>query len=332
MTGPGPPAPAVRPADGGIAASVRGHAMLALGESRLGPWYPSPWIGTLLILGSRAARYARHLTDRQLVVVISLPTRDYAAVLIGCGWMFAAPRPNLAPPAEIVTTLAPGTPVRVVTGQYVITDYFNGVEHGWNGDRIKLSGRPWMLSHVKAVTVLDHLEQADRGRQRQIPLPGSMSDWVGVSKYWEEHLAAPPSDLAIVGTRTWLEEELSAGLSRDGLNEQVPGDELRDLLLPHTGDAATWSTQIYPASKFDPEDGLSADLRAIVLDGANTSTYLSAIEVPVVFVVLDRRAADDTAAEAVLLHRSSGEPLSLADKLQWLPSAGIEALAYTVPL
>ena len=331
MTGPVSRVPAVRPADGAIAASGRAHAMLALGDSRLGPWYPSPWIGTLLILGSRVARFARHLTGSQLVIVVSLPTRDYAAVLIGCGWTFAAPRPNLATPAEIVTTLTPGTPVRVVTDQYVITDYFNGMEHGWNGDRIKLNSGPWMLSHVKAVAVLDHLEQADRGRQQR-PLPGSVSDWVGVSQYWEDHLAAPPSDLAIVGTRTWLEEELRAGLSRDGLNEQVLGDEIRGVLLPRTGDAATWSTQIYLASKFDPESGLPAGLRAIVLDGANTSTYLSAIEVPVVFVVLDRRAADDTATEAVLLHRSSGEPLSLADELHWLPSPGIEALAYTVPL
>lgn len=331
MTQPVPHGPAVRPADVGTAGSSRARPMLALGESRLGPWYPAPWIGSLLTLGSRAARYARQLADSQLVIVASLPTRDYAAVVIGCGWTFAAPRPNLAPPAEVLITLPLGTPVRVVTDQYVITDYFNGVEHGWNGDRIRLGGRPWVLSHVKAMAVLDHLEQAGRARQ-QAPLPGSVSSWVGVSKYWEDHLAAPPGDLAIVGTGTWLEEELSAGLGRDPLNEQVPGDEIRDVLLPCTSESATWSTRIYLASQFDPEGGLPTDLRAIVLDGASTVTYLSVIDVPVVFVVLDRRAADDTAAEAVVVHRSSGEPLSLADKLQWHSCPGIEALAYTVPL
>jgi hypothetical protein len=153
-----------------------------------------------------------------------------------------------------------------------------------------------------------------------------------VNEYWEDHLAAPPGDLAIVGTGTWLEEELSAGLGRDGPGKYVAGDEIRSVLLPRTGDCATWSTRICLASHFDPEDRLATDLRAIVLDGASTPTYLSVIEVPVVFVVLDRRAADDTAAEAVVLHRSAGEPLSLADKLQWHPYPGIEALAYTVPL
>lgn len=331
MTKPVPHGPSVRFTDVGTAGSSRARPMLALGESRIGPWYPAPWIGTLLALGSRASRYARRLVGGQLVIVVSLPTRDYAAVLIGCGWTFAAPRPNLAAPAEVLMTMGQGTPVRVVTDQYVITDYFNGVEQGWNGDRIRLGGRSWVLSHVKAVAVLDHLEQANRTRQ-QAPLPGSVSGWIGLSEYWEDHLAAPPGDLAIVGTGTWLQEEVSAGLGRDGLNERVPGDEIRDVLLPRAADCATWSTRICLASQFDPEDGLATDLRAIVLDGASTATYLPVIEVPVVFVVLDRRAADDTAADAVVLHRSAGEPLSLADKLQWHPYPGIEALAYTVPL
>lgn len=306
--------------------------MLALGETRLGPWFPARWIGELVALGARTARYVRNLTRRQLVVVISVPTRDFAAVLIGCGWTLAARRPRLTPPAEAVAVLEPGTPVRVVTDHHVITDTFNGIEWGDGGERIRLGGRQWVFSHVKALAVLDELADAHKCRQT-VPLPGSVSAWTGVSNYWEEHLAAPPADLAIVGTGSWLEDEMSASLGRNGATTlSALGDDIRGLLLPHTPEAATWSTKVYLASRFDPDDGLDDGLRAIVLDGANTATYLSAIEVPVVFVVLDRRAADETAAEAVLLHRSTGEPLSLTDKLHWQPMPGIEGLAYTVPL
>ena len=63
------------------------RVMLALTEDPLEAAVAAPWIGPLVALGSRISRYTTKLgKDRQLLVVLSVPRRDFAAALIGCGW------------------------------------------------------------------------------------------------------------------------------------------------------------------------------------------------------------------------------------------------------
>ena len=99
--------------------------LLALSEGLLAHAETAPWIGPLLALGRRAARYSRRESGRQVVVAISVPARDFAAVLVGCGWTLASPTPQLDPPIDVMRRLQSRTPVRVVTEQEVLTDYFS---------------------------------------------------------------------------------------------------------------------------------------------------------------------------------------------------------------
>src|SRR5262245_56293495 len=106
----------------------RRRGVVTLAENATGPAWAAPWIGHLVVLGSRARRWSFSHPGRQLVIAVSVPARDFAAVLIGCGWMMAAPAPKLEPVRQAVTSLTPGTPVRVVTQTTIVTERFGGVD------------------------------------------------------------------------------------------------------------------------------------------------------------------------------------------------------------
>lgn len=306
-----------------VATSARPATQLALSDHELGPATPASWIGRLLMLGSRAAHWSRRYPQRQLVIALSVPARDFAAALIGCGWMMgAAPAPKLAPVREVAASLTLGTPVRVVTETKVITDFFRGVDT--ERDRIRLDTQ-WQLNKIKAITVLTSLGEP---RVQRLSRPGVISEMAGLADGWEARMCRPPADLALIGTLKWLRRDIDAYLGRDGALEPIAS-----LLLPEDPRAATSSTRIYAASRLDDELPLPPDLRAVILDGATATKYLSAIETPVVIAVLDRSVADESAAELVVQYRNSrGESLSVELDVRWTPPTGIEAVGFWVPL
>ncbi|KAB7743106.1 hypothetical protein GA707_14860 [Nostocoides sp. F2B08] len=175
-----------------------------------------------------------------------------------------------------------------------------------------------------------------------------------LSETWEARLAAPQADLAIIGTLKWLFEDLGAYLTREGetvvpdpINAELSklgvdqrarlvaglGGSLADLLLPANKNCATWYTRLYAAARFADHLPLPSDIRCVILDGSGAIKYVAEVEAPIVICILDRSVADETAAEiAVQLRNSRGEPISLKEDLGWYPPAGIEALAFTVPL
>jgi hypothetical protein len=316
-----------------VAASGPG-VVLALGQSPLGPWYSAPWILPLVILGSRVARFAGKLPEDQLVVALTLPTRDYAAILIGCGWVAASPAPRLEAPDVVVRELKPGTPIRLVTDQYVETASFTRFDESSNESVIRLGGQGWQMNHVRAVAPLPRGAVWDRRRQRA-PLPGTLSTLTYLDRGWSERLCCPTSDLALVGTVAWLRDDLNVCVGRTDQATNALGDQARGILLPKTSGAATWSTRIYPTAAFSDEldrGTLPKNLRAVILDGASAAKALADIEVPVVVAVIDRSVADESAQDALLtVFRGRGTSVSMAD-LCWHPPAGVEALAFTVPL
>ena len=304
------------------AATPRGRDDLALSESALEPGTPAHWIGRLLLLGSRIARWSRTHTDQQSVVTVSVPARDFAAVLIGCGWLMAAPKPEVDPVADVARSLILDTPVRVVTKTKVITDRFRGfdAERG----RLHLT-TDWLIDRLDGMTVLPNF---DAPRSQQLAAPGVISQMAGLAADWAARLACPADDLALVGTLKWLRDDISGYLGR--------GDELEpiaNILWPDDGRSATRSTRLFAASRLDEALPLPADVRAVVLDGATAIKYLRAIEAPVVIAVIDRSVADESAAESIVDYRNSrGEPISLERDVRWLPVPGMEAMGFRVPL
>ncbi|WP_081902006.1 hypothetical protein [Lentzea aerocolonigenes] len=148
---------------------------------------------------------------------------------------------------------------------------------------------------------------------------------------WDDRLARPAADLAIVGTLAWLKEDFEAHLARQ--NDQLPSSRIGSLLMPKIGRVATWFTLVYSSASLADHLPIPGSVNAVILDGNGAIKYLSEIEAPVVICVLDRSVADETAAELVIqLRNTRSEPLSLNNDLGWPPPAGVEALAFTVAL
>ena len=292
---------------------------MALAEDADGPAVVADWIGRFFVLGRFAERWSRSHADSQLVIVLPVPVRDFAAVLVGCGWMSATPAPALAPVREVLAGLSRGTPVRVVSQTKVFTERFGGID----ARGLAQLGSKWQVDKLRAVVPLASI---DEPRSQPMPEPGVISLLAGLDKDWAARFCAPPQDLALVGTLTRLREEFAAQLGHGGGSEPIA-----NLLLPAGPRVATWSTRVYTTAQLDDELP-PTEVRAVVLDGAPATRFLSAIEAPVVVSIIDRSIADESVAEIVLNYRNTrGEPVSLVRDLHWIPPQGVEALAFEVP-
>ncbi len=311
-----------------MAAPSGGPVRLVLSESAEVPGQAAPWIGPLLALGTRAARHSRKVSGRQLVIAVSVPKRDFAAALIGCGWVLASEAPVLPEPLEILREMKPGQPLRAVNGRHVITGTFSSLNEAAQPPRAQFAGSGWRVDGIRALAPLAELEHPERAPR---PEPGSLEHMARLDLAWEARLALPAADLALVGTMTWLKEDFEARLGRE--NDDLPSSTIGSLLMPKVARVATWFTRLYSSARLADHLPLPQDLKAVILDGSGGIKYLAEIEAPVVICVLDRSVAGETAAELVTqLRNTRGEPLSLSEDLGWRPPAGVEGLAFTVPL
>jgi hypothetical protein len=333
------PEPSLLPSGGTVIANRAGRAVsstqsaaavrLALSEQQDGPAHPAPWIGPLVALGARAARYSAKHPDTQLIVVVTVPTRGFAAALLGCGWMLSTPAPKLFNPFDVMRTLESGTPVRVVTETNVMTGIFREVDESHSAPRLRLASGQWQADKVRAIAVLPDLDAAERQAR---PTPGGICEMARLTPDWDARLCSPPQDLAIIGTLSWIRDDLDAYLWRCG-DSPMPPDRIASLLLPAEKRAATWSTRIIKAAGFADTLPLPSGLKAVALDGAGAIRYITEIETPLVFAVLDRSVADESAAELLVqLRNTRAEPIPVPHSLQWPGLPGVEVLAFTVAL
>ena len=167
----------------------------------------SSWVGPLIALGNCTSRLMSNLDNSQLIIAISVPSRDFASLLIGCGWIMASPEPKLASPFEVLSTLQQNTPVRYVTETAVIVDHFKHITVTKDPPRAHFKRTQWEIPRINAVIPLQNSQDVTRMSR---PSPGSLSKLFQIEQNWDARLALPSRDLAIVGTSKWLLEDMDA--------------------------------------------------------------------------------------------------------------------------
>lgn len=310
-----------------IGAPAGRHIQLVLSESLDGVGQVAPWAGPLLALGARVARYAQRTRERQLIVAVSVPRRDFAGALIGCGWVLTSRPPVLATPLDILRSVDHGTPLRAVNSRQVVTGFFAGLDESVDPPRAQFAGSSWQVDGMRALATLDQLERPERAPR---PEPGSIERMARLDADWDARLAFPAADLAIVGTVTWLKDDFAAFIAKEG--DDLAPSSIETLLMPNLGHVATWFTRIYASARFADQLPLPEDVRCAVLDGSGAIRYLGEVEAPVVICIHDRSVADETAAELVVQMRNTRGELVTTDDLGWHPPTGVEVLAFTVAL
>lgn len=301
--------------------------LLTLADDVESPPVRSGWIGSLLALGTRLSRKSDDFLPRQLIVVISVPTREYAAALIGAGWTLGRPPTQLVTdPLTVLRESVPGATYRAVNATHIISGTFRELVETSTQARVTLAGF-WDVTRLEAVAAVAEPDPAEKMLRPRIGSIGRMS---GIDQQWARRLVAPASDLAIIATKNWLIAELEAVLSR---GDDPDGDTLKTLLLPRTEKSSTWFSRIYSSSGFADQLPLSSDVALAILDGQGAIRYLNDILSPMVVCIFDRSVADESAAEQVIqLRNTRGEPIKLSKELGWTPPDGIEALGFTVSL
>ena len=286
-----------------------------------------PWIDSFVDLGSMLRRYRSKLEGRQLVLAVSVPRRDYVAALIGSGWMLSSPTPVLDDPLSVFEASDRSTYLRAVTDRLIVTGRFSKIEAHSSGARVLTGGKLLPVDRYRAVSVLDDDVEPTVS---EVPAGGYLAEQTGAATSWLGRLAAPPMDLALVGTSKWLREDLQAVIG----NGASGGDSWATLgtyVLPYDDRAATWSTPVIPAARLGEGEALPESCVAVVLDRYGAIKYLNDITVPIVVCIIDRSVADESAAETVVEARhNNGRPVSVDDELRWRPPTAVEALAFTV--
>jgi len=309
--------------------STRPRTLLGLAGRPGEPMVVEPWIGSFVALGSLLRRYLSKLDGRQLVITVSVPRRDFVAALIGSGWMLSSSPPVLDEPIAVFKTSDRSTYLRAVTERLIVTGQFTKLETHSSGTRVLTGGKLLPADRYRAVSVLkDDVEST----VSEVPAGGFLAHLTGAATSWLDRLAAPPMDLALVGTSAWLYEDLQAVVG-DGAAVDSSGTPLGTYVLPYVHNAATWSTPVISAARLGEGEVLPESCIAVILDRYGAIKYLNEITAPIAVCIVDRSVADESAAETIIEARqNNSRPISLIAELGWRPPAAVEALAFTAAI
>lgn len=286
---------------------------------------PVDWAGVFMALGARLARHVDSLVSRQLVVVLSVPRRDFVAGLIGVGWVLTRPPASGAgDPTHIIDEGGIGQWYRAVNPKYVYNGKLTAVDETREKKRVRYAGSNY---EIDVFTRMAGSGAMDEDRRQDRPEPGSVARFTGADRQWDDRLVSPLSDLALVGIETRLRSDLDAVLARSGDQD---GESLGALLLPWERRAATWFSRIHASASLEV---FPSGYQAVILDGQSAIKFVEEVLAPVVVCVIDRSVADETQAVNLVNKRlTEGSGFSLSEELQWSPPAGVEAMAFEVRL
>lgn len=307
--------------------------MFTLSEDVAAVGVQAKWIDHLVSCGLRAARYASKLEDKQLVLALSVPQRDYAAALIACGWVLGAKRPNVSDPRRVLERVEPGQKVCLTDSKHIVAAKFFRVDTRMGREVLVTDQSTWSIDNITAINVIsDDMEPTKIPFCQESPEPGSLARMAGIDRNWDSWLVSAPSDLAIIGTCKWIEREQDACIFRSE-DIALDSDDIKTVLLPRKKGAVAWHTRIVSHVDRDACLNLPDSTSIVILDGNGAIKYLPDLRSKVVICILDRSAANETAEESILQYRNTrGIPIPLSEVNGWKTLPGIEYMAYEVSL
>ena len=307
--------------------------MLTLSEDAAALGVQAEWIDHLVSCGLRIARYASKLEDKRFVLALSVPQRDYAALLIACGWVLGAQRPSISDPRAVLENVQSGDIIRLVTTDKVIVAKYCRTDTSSNGEYIVTNEGSWQIDRILAIDVMpDGSSCVEVPCSQKRPEPGSLARMVGIDTDWDSWLISLPSDLAIIGTRSWIERELSSCV-RKSEHDSIGNNKIQTVLLPESKRSVVWNSQI--VSHVDRETclDLPKTISAVILDGNGAIKYLPDLQAKIVICILDRSTATESAEEFIVQYKNTrGIPVSLSEIHEWKTLPGIEYMAFEVSL
>lgn len=273
------------------------------------------WAASLFTLGGTLRALARPCT--KLTVALSLPALDMVAVCIAAGWRITG---STSSPVSDLREIPEGTPVRLLAGRNVIGDRFFGISP--DARRMHVGKSKWQLGPHTEIFVAADLTSERFGRAA-IPESGAVARRYLSPAEWRRFHTGGAPDLKIIGTKTRLLAECDFRVGVPG----VPGtDEFGALIQPDDGRGCVWSCEIEAAATMDKLPQSKPGTMQI-LEGGTAIRWLPESNADVTVCLVDRSAADESAADTITQTRATSVPVT-PEELGWTPPAAIEALAF----
>ncbi len=278
------------------------------------------WAASFLLLGRQIAKYELE-SDRQLLICVSAPARDYIAWLIGVGWRLVR-EPDAHEQIEVSDSLTIGMRLNIASESRVWSGVLRGIDSAKG--RINISGIWISISDVRAVAISNRAEGAEWS-QRDIPARPTITNGSWLEKSWTAAHVNQDHEIALVGVKQEILHESKAqiGFSADSMIE------LGHLLtIPEATSFTAWCTTVVPAT----EGGMAAvdaAAKLVVLDGPSAGQWLRAVKSKCVVCIVDRSRENDPFEEAIARFALDG---TLLDRqfLDWSPPPGIEIFGVEV--
>lgn len=317
----------------------RGKPLLAVtdgrGSLRDSPVWMDSWQRLGAVIAKRVTAGIIPGTYRRLVIAVSTPSREYAALMIALGMVRLSYRDRVLPDPDTQFSFLAGLPeetmVRAVLGK---TKVELGPVSGADARGRLRFGRKLLAARSCAdIRQMPSLVPAQKEQRFDIQYDAAFLK--NMLPTADPLLFATEARTAclVVGQMRDLEDELNLRVMRPG--DHVEPRPVREVLRPYSAYGHRgWHSDVVSSHVHDWQEAVRARHPGLViLDGAApvqrwlAETYDSGIVLALVHRSDSSAAA---AAEALLNERRSAEPVAIGD-LPWQPPAACEAFVFGEP-
>lgn len=297
--------------------------MISLREPDACEWITAEWISGLFEVGRRSRLYAENHPGQRLIVVMSVPTRMYAAVLVAAGWISKTPEVKDLSEEVSLGQLIPGETVRFVCGNHVVNDVYKRIE----------AGVPERAYFENECRILDKIKMVIRGEEGSPYCKGEFrSENIFVTSDFEKRalmnrVLSERYEVSIVGIRKSLfsQMELEIHSNRSGRTQT-----LESLLLTNLESKIGALTNVVSSLKIESLWDQARESDCLILDQPSAFSYLTDAESSIVFVIDDRAGIQNSALEDITQYFNWCVEVDLNKELSWLAPTGIEAFGLMV--